>query len=298
MWTRFTDTVGDLPVKELRRSHVRDFKDALLKMPKDKRRPDGPRMSGTTVQKHLSAIRSVLAWAVRNDYAEANPAADLRLSMRSTAGEKSRLPHDVDALRTLFSSKMYTDTSMPRDDARWWPPLLAIFTGARREELGQLHCADVRHEDDVDYIHIRPGDGKRVKTRGSERRIPLHPELVRLGFLQHVETMRAAGHTRVFPELRPDPHGRLTDAFGKWFTRYCRAVGAKSAKTCFHSGRHGWVDAAREVMPEEHRHAITGHVGGGVGRSYGRGVPLKVFAESMARVPYRGLDLSHLHGHA
>jgi len=60
---------------------------------------------------------------------------------------------------------------------------------------------------------------------------------VRLGFLQHVETMRAAGHTRVFPELRPDPHGRLTDAFGKWFTRYCRAVGAKSAKTCFHSGR-------------------------------------------------------------
>jgi hypothetical protein len=38
------------------------------------------------------------------------------------------------------------------------------------------------------------------------------------------------------------------------------------------------------VMPEEHHDAITGHANGSVGRSYGRGVPLKVLAESMAKI--------------
>jgi hypothetical protein len=32
-------------------------------------------------------------------------------------------------------------------------------------------------------------------------------------------------------------------------------------KASFHSFRHAFVDAARAVMIEEHRHAITGHSG-------------------------------------
>jgi hypothetical protein len=39
-------------------------------------------------------------------------------------------------------------------------------------------------------------------------------------------------------------------------------------------------------MIEEHWHAITGHSGGGVGRTYGTSVPLSVLAESMARVRF------------
>jgi hypothetical protein len=37
-------------------------------------------------------------------------------------------------------------------------------------------------------------------------------------------------------------------------------------------------------MPEEHHDAITGHTNGSVGRSYGRGVPSKVLAESMTKI--------------
>ena len=32
-----------------------------------------------------------------------------------------------------------------------------------------------------------------------------------------------------------------------------------------------------------------------MGRRYGAGVPLDVLAEAVAKVSYRGLDLSHLH---
>jgi hypothetical protein len=55
----------------------------------------------------------------------------------------------------------------------------------------------------------------------------------------------------------------------------------------FHSFRHGWKDAARAVMPEDHHDSITGH-SNSVGRCYGRGVPLRVLAESMAKVRFAG----------
>ena len=61
-------------------------------------------------------------------------------------------------------------------------------------------------------------------------------------------------------------------------------------KASVHSLRHSFVDAARAVMIEEHRHAITGHSGGGVGRTYGTSVPLSVLAESMAKVRYEGIE--------
>jgi hypothetical protein len=38
-----------------------------------------------------------------------------------------------------------------------------------------------------------------------------------------------------------------------------------------------------------------GHTTVSVGRKYGSGVPLDVLAEAVAKVSYKGLDLSHLH---
>ncbi len=46
-------------------------------------------------------------------------------------------------------------------------------------------------------------------------------------------------------------------------------------------------------VPEEVHDAITGHLGGGVGRGYG-GVPLVAKANAMAKVRY-DVDLSDLH---
>ena len=41
--------------------------------------------------------------------------------------------------------------------------------------------------------------------------------------------------------------------------------------------------------------SLTGHTTASVGRKYGDGVPLEVLAEAVAKVNYKGLDLSHLH---
>jgi hypothetical protein len=93
----------------------------------------------------------------------------------------------------------------------------------------------------------------------------------------------------LFPELRATRFS-LTAAWSKYWGRHARSVcGIADSRKTFHSFRHGWKDAARAVMPEEHHDAITGHSNGSVGRSYGTGVPLKVLADSMAKVQYPSL---------
>jgi hypothetical protein len=96
----------------------------------------------------------------------------------------------------------------------------------------------------------------------------------------------------LFPELPADAHSKLTRMWGKKFARHVRLVCGVTdkRKAPMHSFRHAWIDAARAVMIEEHRHTITGHSGGGVGRMYGTSVPLSVLAESMARVRFEGME--------
>ncbi len=99
----------------------------------------------------------------------------------------------------------------------------------------------------------------------------------------------------MFPDLKPDVHGTLTGNFSKWWRRYARQVGVTDPRKVFHSFRHAFKDACRAARVTEEVHdALTGHAGGGVGRSYGSGVPLEVLAEGVGKVRY-DLDLSHLH---
>jgi hypothetical protein len=68
---------------------------------------------------------------------------------------------------------------------------------------------------------------------------------------------------------------------------YSVTLGASQARGTFsppdslsYPFRHGWLGRCRRGVPEDHRDAITDHRSGSVGRSYGRGMPLRVLAES------------------
>jgi integrase len=288
-WTtarkRFEQVLGgDVPVRSITKAHFRAYKESLLRTPK--RNGNSAMLSPASVTKGLGAIRSVLAWAVGQGYLDVNPADGVRHAGARSAEQRSRpLPYDTDDLKRIFSQQR-------KPGVDHWLPLLGLWTGARLEELGGLRVEDVKESDGVPYIFIRAADGRRLKNRGSERRVPLHPELVRAGFLDYVTERKRAGDTLLFPELRADAHGTRTRMWGKRFARHVRLVCGVTdkRKASFHSFRHAFVDAARAVMIEEHRHAITGHSGGGVGRTYGTGVPLSVLAESMAKVRYPGME--------
>lgn len=99
-------------------------------------------------------------------------------------------------------------SSDPQQEPLYWLLVVMLFTGARPREVCQANPqVDFGQVDSQWYIdldeHSATGEGvrKSIKT-GEARRIPLHPELIRLGFPEYVERVKAAGADRLFPTWR------------------------------------------------------------------------------------------------
>ena len=100
--------------------------------------------------------------------------------------------------------------------------------------------------------------------------MPLHPELVRLGFLRFAADRGGAGAAWLFGELRASPDGSRSAAWSKWWGRYLDGIGLSDPRLVFHSWRHAFKTACRAAsIPEDVHDSLTGHAGGGVGRRYG-----------------------------
>lgn len=80
-----------------------------------------------------------------------------------------------------------------------------------------------------------------MKTAGSRRVVPLHPDLVRAGLIKYWQELRDAREEWLFPELEPDHDQRRGGNWGKWFARYLlgrRGCGIVDRQIVFHSLRH------------------------------------------------------------
>jgi hypothetical protein len=129
----------------------------------------------------------------------------------------TREPWHIDELRLLFSSPVFVGGARPkggRGEAAFWLPLLALYTGARLSEQAALTAADVVIErpPGIAIITITEDldQGRTLKTLASRRVVPIHTEVIRLGFLNFVEDVcREHGkQARLFPLLTPGLKGR------------------------------------------------------------------------------------------
>ena len=206
----------------------------------------------------------------------------------------ARRPFSIEQLRLIFAASPF----VPRDDsgATFWAPLISLFGGLRLGEICQLQTEDVTTSDGVPVILVRPAPDGRLKTKAARRTVPVHPELVSIGFLDHVSRQAAAGHDRVFPELSLDRRGYRTDAIQKAVNRQIERAGAKGDRQSFHSLRHTWRDALREGgVSRDAVLAMGGWKSGGTEELYGGGLRPSTLAREIAKVLYPGLDLSHLY---
>jgi len=338
---RFTDLFGDVSAKDITRPMIRRFKQCLNEMPAHQPKADrelsvpallkklkenpieGPRLGPASINKQIGAISAILTWADDNGYFDGvkdwqNPAYRIRVETDSDDGP-IRLPMNPSDLKKLFQSPIYSG-KRPKGgagEAAYWLPALALFTGARLEELGQLQTDDIQEHEGIPYISINTLDQrkkdarkarrtkkgqkprpliidgeKRTKSEAGKRPIPIHRELIRLGFLRYVEAMRKQKTVWLFPDLKPDVKGKRTGNFSKWWGRWTEAfeLDYRDLKV-FHSFRHSMKDALREITEDEElRDDILGQNGrGGVGRDYGLGHALRKRNEAIQRVSFPGL---------
>jgi integrase len=282
------------PVEQVTRQDVLAFKDKLL--------AEGQSVANTNTK--LSRLRTLLGWAYQNDLTASNVAERISVKV-ADGGKNKRLPFSLPELQAIFASPVYANGERPaqgRAEAAYWLPLLGLFTGARLEEIGQLRVSDVQRHSYPDqdgkmlsgwFLNItetidEKGQENRLKNAASERLVPLHPEIERLGFITYVEKLKDQTG-RVFPELKPNVYGRLTAKWGEWFGPYLRKIcGVTDKRKVFHSFRHTFKDYTRRArMPEGVQRQIMGHAGKDVADDYGSGYDLHSLAEAMAtyRVP-------------
>jgi integrase len=293
---RFRDVHGELAPAKVTRRHIIAFRDALVEQGK----------APGTVKKLLGLLGGMFQVAVEDDSrfgVESNPVRDVKV--RGQVGEaKARKPFSIEDLKSIFASPVFTQADRPTGgagEAAYWLPLLGLFTGARLNEIGQLRVSDVKTEDGVTFLHFTDaGEGQQLKKGGkSRKRVPVHGELVRLGFLRYVEQMKESKSDCLFPDLQADSNGHLTGRWSKWFNRYLDGlVGIADPAKDFHSFRHTFKFTARACgIPEDQHDALTGHANVSVSRAYGgaEGYPLRQLARAVKRLTYTGLTIREVH---
>ena len=183
------------------------------------------------------------------------------------------------------------------DDWRYWLPVMALFTGARLNELCGLRLADFGVRDGVDFIHIRAvAEGQSTKTIAANRLVLVHPQLVALGLMERVGDLRRTGEERLFPNLRPGPRDYLSDQPSKFFGKLIKRMLGEDTHVVFHSFRHTFISALRRAeVPRDVRTALVGHdeadlIRGEAHDGYGEEAFGRL-VKAVNAVEWRGLDL-------
>ena len=220
----FLEIVGDRRIDQLTKDDIREYRRTLEKLPSRRSvRPEfrgktiaevlslnpTPGLKSATVLKRMSNVVGLFSHAETMEWVDANPARGM-LPPRPKRVDQNRDAFTDQDLRTIFSPAFKaTAFAGARGGAhRYWVPLVMLFSGCRLEEAAQLHVADVVEVDGLDAIKIttRSEDAdneKKLKTAASERTIPVHSGLARLGFLEYVEGVREGWVGVVISDAHP-----------------------------------------------------------------------------------------------
>lgn len=269
-------------------------------------------VAADTQNKHASALKAFFGWAKSKRLCKENIGSGLcaTRAAKKEAAKFQKRPFTAVELKTLFSYPLFSGSksdwciNRPGEvkvrDHRFWLPLVALFTGGRRNELAQVLLSDITNFDGIDYIFIRIevdeeedtaeeiAASRSLKTQNAKRCIPIHPELKRIGFMEYMARRRK----------EVGPGGLLFEKFGYgqlYNQRVLPKAGIKDIHTSFHSLRHNFKNAVRALVNnEELQNRLMGHAPKGSGGRYGDPLtPDEV--EAFFKVCNWRVDLSHLY---
>ncbi len=251
---------------------------AFKRSQNDKKRAVG------TINTKLSAIKGFLEWAQQELYfpkgelpTEGQWVAEKQDESGKKASGTGRKPLSIADLRAFFEPTLYRK-QLGKQPQWFWGPILALYTGARIEEICQLHREDFEVVDGLVCMRVDSRDDKGVKTEAGIRCIPLHPMLKELGFFDFLTDMRETfpDDPHLFPFLPPDKHDIVSGSTSAKLNRYMQLskVHVPDVKV-FHSFRHtANQELADRRVSLEYRCRLIGHDINNSNESYTEPVPM------------------------
>lgn len=294
---RWVELHGDIPIEKWTRAHLHKFDEVLRGLPSSGRRDVRSLSILDAVAKGRAEGLESISYKTRKRYSDhlkamtkyAVARAGLLLSdpfagyepvgekvKHSKAKQSDVIPYTPTQVGMILD---HCAKTFDRQVMDYWMPMFAAYTGARREEIGQLTINDVRLVGNIYVMDITDlGEDQKIKNKHSLRTIPILSPILAAGFIEYWQSRMAAGAKYLFQrsftdnltkkkslvEVAPDRRGRFTEVYGKNFSRTVREkLGLTEEGMTFHSLRHSWTDAARRAkIDKETRRLIAGRLDG------------------------------------
>ena len=254
--------LGDKPIHLYSSADAAKFRDWLI----------GKKMSMKTVKRIFASVRAVINIAITeqgieciNGFAKTYFPIDLEETKRQPIPEK-----DIKHIQQLCVSM--------DDDMRWIIALISD-SGMRLGEAVGLLKEDFHLDEEVAYVDVRPHAWRPLKTKGSQRRIPL----VKASLWAAKRVVNANRDSNfAFPRYANEAKCNANSAsngLNKWLHDH-------APEGCvIHSFRHSLRDRLRAVeCPSDIVDAIGSWATTSVGQSYGNGYPLEVLERWLKKI--------------
>ncbi len=316
------DLVGISSLALIRRSHVEEFADQLRRVParyserfaglslRQAIEANGQRnmpfrtLAARTIKVgYVGALNAAVAESFRKELTSHNPFQGIRIDGAHELSS-SRRPFREHELSAIFSHPIWTGCkdeiarntpgSMIIRDRYFWPPLIALFTGMRANEIASLLLSDIHlpTEHQLPHFVVRG-----TKTASAVREIPIHPRLAEIGFSDYVRDLRNKRETRLFPDWRK-PAGKpysCAPCQNNFNNKVLRQELLDGDRPVFHCFRHTLeTEMSRVQFPDDWRHRIMGHALEGMRRHYRKPDLADYHRPYCSQIGFSFLDLSHL----
>lgn len=265
-----------------------------------------PPMASKTLKKNVTCVAEFLKWLYHQKIVS-NDLSSILSGIKSNVAKK---PNELTAIfNNADLTKMFTVDEYQVDGFkgyafRYWLPLLALYSGARANELCQLYVEDVIQTDGIHTLRIEDiPEEKQLKNSQSKRMIPIHSKLIELGFLDYVDLLKHRKEKYLFPTLTTDKYGYRTKNISRFFnSEYknhggflarCNIQGSESkGRKVFHSFRHTFINQAKQLEIEEHIiKQLAGHSSDNVTMNrYGKDYTMDIMKRNIDKIKF---DVKH-----
>lgn len=254
-------SIGDRPITTFTAKDATKFRDWLL----------AKGLTVESVKRSFAAIRAIVNLAVREyglDYK--NPFSNTFMPDLNDRKRRKTIP--IEDIKRVQSICVMMD-----DDRRW---LLAVLadTGMRLAEVTGLAVQDIKLETTVPHIDLRPHEWRPLKTRSSERIVPLTGSAL-WAAKRIVDTQSSPF---AFPRYTDQVSCNANSAsatLNKWLKQHV------PTGCVIHSLRHAMRDRLRAVeCPPEIIDAIGGWASQSIGQKYGDGYPVQIMQKWLIKM--------------
>ncbi len=329
---RLVETVGDLPINRVTKDMISEHMTLVGRFPGRKRsavldalpmrelidqferengeRPDAEKhdcLAASTASEWFGGYQRMFKFAVDMDWLQKSPVEGLKRHVVRGGESTDRRAFTKPEIEKVFAAPLFRgyDATAPKGsrdkagatvtrDSKYWLPIIALLHGARLTEMAAMPLDGVCSADDGHWYFDLTD--RKVKTITSQRVIPLHPQLIALGFLDYVRELQGRKEVWLFPDLDHVSKFGPGHGFSKWWGRWTTKLGLTDPEITFHSWRHTWKRRARETatVKEEIHDVLSGHKGQTVSRSYGSGADIAPLARDMALILFPELTLKRV----